>query len=474
MKRRQALKYLGTGLSASAVLPWLSSCSDNAFTPEINYAGVVGIIGAGAAGLQAADLLRSKGVKVKLFEASNRIGGRVRSIRSFDGLQLIADFPVELGADRLIGTNSVLGDLIRKIQVSTVDFRSVTEDHFILDEVLQSATTLNADADFNAFQNFITSILPGYTGNETVATAASLNGRVAEVLDAWTQINYGTSNTRASAKAIAENLSLITHDQKEYFLRSNPMEDVLGFQFSRVIGNIDFNRAIKSVDYNGDQIQLTDLNNESVLVDKLIIAVPLSKLKDNSIQFNPTLPTIKSNALNNLAMDAAIRIILEFKQNFWGNDKTMMLGGSICPVYVNAGTGRSDLNRTMSLTIYGEKAEYLSSLTDEEKIDLIINELDNVFGENAATLNLRKDAEGNRQYLVHDWSKQEFIKGGYSYILSGGSIADRESLATSVDDKIFFAGEATDYSGNAGTISGALKSGERAALEVAAVITSTV
>jgi monoamine oxidase len=47
-----------------------------------------------------------------------------------------------------------------------------------------------------------------------------------------------------------------------------------------------------------------------------------------------------------------------------------------------------------------------------------------------------------------------------------GSQGARARLAKSVEDTLFFAGEATDMSGQASTVAGALASGERAAQEL--------
>ncbi|MEJ0055431.1 MAG: NAD(P)-binding protein [Bacteroidota bacterium] len=61
------------------------------------------MIGAGAAGLYAADILRSKGVNVTIFEARDQMGGRVVSfatnrkinIRTFPCLALISRWSLE-------------------------------------------------------------------------------------------------------------------------------------------------------------------------------------------------------------------------------------------------------------------------------------------------------------------------------------------------------------------------------------------
>jgi monoamine oxidase len=68
----------------------------------------------------------------------------------------------------------------------------------------------------------------------------------------------------------------------------------------------------------------------------------------------------------------------------------------------------------------------------------------------------------------HDWQGDPYSRGAYSYLRVNGGSA-REALAQSVEQTLFFAGEATsgDYSG---TVSGALESGEAAALAAAGAV----
>src|SRR6185436_3376991 len=67
---------------------------------------------------------------------------------------------------------------------------------------------------------------------------------------------------------------------------------------------------------------------------------------------------------------------------------------------------------------------------------------------------------------LHDWARDRFSHGAYSYVAVGGANA-RTDLAAPLDDTLFFAGEATDTDESA-TVTGALLSGERAAAEVLA------
>jgi monoamine oxidase len=62
----------------------------------------------------------------------------------------------------------------------------------------------------------------------------------------------------------------------------------------------------------------------------------------------------------------------------------------------------------------------------------------------------------------HDWDRDPFSRGAYSYALVGGSDA-AETLARPVQGTVFLAGEATDAEGRTGTVHGAIATGDRAA-----------
>ncbi len=103
-------------------------------------------------------------------------------------------------------------------------------------------------------------------------------------------------------------------------------------------------------------------------------------------------------------------------------------------------------------------------------IDTILAELDAIYN-GQATQSIRKvingdGTEGPRVWFLADWGKDEFFKGGFSYPKPGASNEDRLNLSAPLNNKVFFAGEATDLKGDAGTINGALNSAERAVEEL--------
>ena len=66
---------------------------------------------------------------------------------------------------------------------------------------------------------------------------------------------------------------------------------------------------------------------------------------------------------------------------------------------------------------------------------------------------------------MHDWLNDPFARGAYSFT-PAGMIEMPKRLAAPVADTLFFAGEATDFEGEQGTVHGAITSGKRAAKEI--------
>jgi hypothetical protein len=467
VKRRKALKSLGLGLSAGFVLPqFLTSCKKTDNGPAVNFNGTVAVIGAGAAGLYAADILRSKGINVILLEAGSELGGRIKSLRNQGNIpsQSIADFPVELGAEVTFGSDSIWGKVIQNLNISTVDLTNVPSQ-FILQNSAKTAIDWGGDSDYSSVQNFISG-LPNFSGSGiSVQDAAGVTARARPLLNSQVGNFYGSDSTLVGAQGLAEGLKLRKHDSKWLSMKANPFQDLLLSRFSLVTPKVLLNTPVTSIEYGGVKINITDKNGGVTTADKVIVTVPLSILKKGSISFSPPLPSTMTGSFSNLGMDASVRVVLDFKKNFWGQGLGFIWGGITGPQYFNAGAGRSQFERTLSVTINGPKAAELSVM-GTNMVNPILAELDAIYG-GQASLYIRRD-ENTNQILstIQDWSIEQFIQGGFSYPLINGSISDRKNIGAPIGKTLFFAGEATDVNGDAGTINGALNSAERVAEEV--------
>ncbi|HEY5823061.1 MAG TPA: NAD(P)-binding protein, partial [Cyclobacteriaceae bacterium] len=158
MRRRTLLRSLGLGLSAGMVMPsLLSSCVKDDPGPEVPFNGTVAIIGAGVAGMFAADILRAKGINVFILEAGKQIGGRIRSLRNQTDFQdlygqdtpmeFASDFPIELGAEAYYGSDSIWGESVQNHNIPTLELSSTGVDRYVIDNLVKTAADWSGDAD---------------------------------------------------------------------------------------------------------------------------------------------------------------------------------------------------------------------------------------------------------------------------------------------------------------------------------------
>lgn len=436
----------------------------------MRYEGTVAVIGAGAAGLYAAEILRAKGINVLVLEAGKELGGRVRSLRNQPAEVrnlVIADFPVELGAEVIKGTDSIFGKIVSNLNLPTLNLDDISKPVFVLGNQAKSASAWSADADFLAQKTFVDGIRNyAGAGQSVLQAAAGIATRALALINSQVANVFGSSADRVGIKGIADSLKARKHDNKTIVLRGNPMQDIILSRFAKTASAVQLNQAVKSIDYNADPIIITTAEGKTFEANKVIVTVPVAILKAGSIQFSPALPTEKSQALTRIGMDAAIRVILEFRKNFWGEDTTFVWGGSSAIQIFNAGVGRSRFFQTTTITVFGPKAAALSALGKGAMVAELLAELDLIYN-GQATQFVRRDLVSNEiLYVVQDWSKEEYIKGGISYLLPTGTLTDRETLGKPVGTRLYFAGEATDAAGDAGTVNGALASAEKAAQQV--------
>lgn len=105
-------------------------------------------------------------------------------------------------------------------------------------------------------------------------------------------------------------------------------------------------------------------------------------------------------------------------------------------------------------------AEKLSGLSSSAIVQQALSTLSQLLGVDARDLETwLEDAH------FHNWQTDPFSRGAYSYAKVGADGA-QQALAAPVASTLFFAGEATDITGNNGTVHGAIASGYRAAQEI--------
>jgi monoamine oxidase len=197
-----------------------------------------------------------------------------------------------------------------------------------------------------------------------------------------------------------------------------------------------------------------------------VVTLPLSILQADleasaAVRFLPTLP-MKEQALKRLVMGKATRVALLFKRCFWQDEaNTNNIGFVHCDDEFFPTWWTQPLERPMPIAwASGRYAEKMEFETDEVVAERALNALCNWLPVNRSVVD---------DYLLgwrmHNWQTDPYSLGAYSYPAVGGLDAQKE-LAAPVDSTLFFAGEATDTTGNFGTVHGAIATGKRAAKEV--------
>ncbi|MEL7221791.1 MAG: NAD(P)/FAD-dependent oxidoreductase, partial [Bacteroidota bacterium] len=224
---------------------------------------------------------------------------------------------------------------------------------------------------------------------------------------------------------------------------------------AKITDHIQLNTAITAIDYSTDTIKLTDNNGQTYEADRAIITVPITVLKDNDISFFPELPATKTQSFQQLGMEAGLKAFMRFSNQF---TNTNILGGSVCAAYAIESYQRNSEDLVLMGFAMGDQAKALSEMGEAAALERLLADLDHMF-----------DGQASTSYVGHffqDWYKAPYIRGAYSYPLVGANAHTRQNLAAPIDNKLFFAGEATNYNGHHQTVQGAVESAYREVINI--------
>jgi len=460
MNRRILLKQLMMGLPAAAFLPsFLSSCAKEELIDSFKFNGSVIVIGAGASGIYSANLLRNYGAQVIHLEARAVIGGRMKANTSIPGIK------IELGAEEIHGKRSILYDLAQfNVPDSLIPLPG--DDYYHLENQLRTKNFLIESSDLEGAGATMFQIIDSFAsypgGAQSVAqylAEKELDARFLEIANALIGNEYGADNNKIGMLALKEAEDGYSSGEEGQILKDKSLLELFEIAFSEDINQVKLNKPVESINYEGAQVAVTTENGETFFADKVLVTVPISILKNNSITFVPSLAADKLDAIDAIKMDNGLKIVLQFNAPFWEGNTGSIIGGTKVPEYWITGAGKNENANLITAFVMGEKAEYLAGLSDAQKITEILEELSILY----PTGNV--SGKYNSINIVQNWLQEAYIEGAYSYP-SPGSEGKRAILAAPVKGKVYFAGEATNFNGHLATVHGAMESGYRAVKEI--------
>ncbi len=433
------------------------------------------IVGAGAAGLAAAQDLSAADLRVIVVEARGRVGGRIFTLRDQS-----VPAPVELGAEFVHGKSPELFEIIESAHLPFCEVTgrhwyfengvlSRTDDFWAkLDQLMEQMKSVDPDRSFKDY-------LDSLPHDPETERAKAIAVRYVEGFHAARIDRIGVHGL-IKANEAAEQI-----DGNKAFRLLRGYVDVSQWLYEEAKGHgaiFQLNTVVDEVRWKRDTVELvcrSDNISLSFSAPRTIITLPLGVLQagedqHGAVRFDPELPREKRDAVRALEMGHVVRIVLHFHERFWekidipgtGEKEDLSQLGFIHYPEAPISTWWTVLPERAPLLVGwvgGPAAEGFISQSQEEILNSALDSLSRIFG---VTENyVRSLLAGS---FIHDWQADPFTRGAYSYLPVNG-LAAQLALSQPVDNTLFFAGETTSV-GNIGTVHGAIQSGRRAAKEV--------
>ena len=443
------------------------------------------IIGAGVSGLEAAHQLHLKGIdNVVILEKNDRIGGRVWSV-DYNGTC------IEKGASWIHGLNNdsaihnPLYEITLDKKMNTV--KTDAESVIVRDSNGTSYTDFH-DTSWNYYENFTNFADVTKNSNESLSKS-NMKNLVDRYYDEhnknWSKMERSMFdysifwNQEFDQAADLDNISTDSLYVNQYFegdennevIFTNGYDQIVKF-LSEGLENKIKHATVTNVDYSKQPVLVTA--DQNTFKGKYVIStLSLGVMKNHTVKFYPNFEdaddqTIqkKAQAINILKNGTMDKYYLIFNKTepFWIHDDAYDWINRI----PDNSSDRSWLT-FLNLHKYTGKPILLafnmgdSAIKLENKNDSVIKE------EVTAILEKMYDQNISEPYIIRtSHAKDPSFYGAYSFVSAGGEKNDFQDLAAPINQRLFFAGEATTFQ-YMGTVHGAYISGYTAAQEIMAL-----
>ena len=428
------------------------------------------VIGAGAAGLAAARKLREQGVRVTVLEARQRIGGRIHTL--YDSR---SSLPIELGAEFLHGEAEEVREIADESGLTIVDIRgcrweSARGRFSPIDDFWERLDRILSRADASRTPDrSLASFLAEQPGGRRFAENRKLTR---EFVEGFHAAELGRISERAVAQGGNPGEDPVEQGIARLLEGYASVPDRLA---ARLRSSIRLGRVVSSIRWRPGGVEVTALTadgaTELVRSSAAIVTVPVSLLHASArgrgaLVFSPEVPSVRAAAAC-AAMGHVQRIVVlldaPIVELLPERRKAKLAGltfiharGVAIPVWWTSAPIRSGM-------VVGWAGGPPAMALEERRGGIrgsTISALAQTFGLSRATV-----ARHVTGMFTHDWTRDRYCRGAYSYSVVGGSDVG-ERLSRPVSGTLFFAGEAADSEGRSGTVHGAIASGYHAARQV--------
>ena len=423
------------------------------------------ILGAGAAGLSAAKVLASAGISVLVLEARDRVGGRVWTIRPNDPKP-----PIELGAEFVHGRHPAIWTKIARARL-----RAENADGPHLEWQRGRLLRMNQSFAARTMKLLARAGEPEQSLQAFVARQAGLDTRLKRMVKSFVEGFYTARVDRVSAQFIGTMARASRQPGGEEARRIiDGYDRLIAWLAKGPPGGppvLELNTPVERVRWSPHRVEVrarTPLGHllPPFRAQRALITLPVGVLGAGSIAFTPALRD-KARALRELAMGPIVKVVLCFREPPWAHSRQRMLSrnefGFLHAPAMPIPTWWRPLPYKSPILVGWAGGSHASKLSVHQNRWVLQRAIDTV----AKILGmppLQVESSLDASWVVN-WQSDPYAMGGYCVVPVGG-VALQEELAKPVSDTLFFAGEATHVSGHAGTVHGAIDTGERAAKEI--------
>ena len=404
------------------------------------------MIGAGFAGLAAADALRAGGAEVTVFEARDRVGGRVWSVPFGDGAV------VERGGEFVMPDYDVMQGLAERFGIPLIRKGTPYGRRVPVGEEAVSATGLaaaferiGADADAAGEAD------SGTGATRSVAEAVDAMGlepRLASLIKTRVAISNGHPAEDLEVPVLSESASTFG-DFDNFTLAGGNM--ALADALAAELGDaLHLAAPVHRVRWSGDAVTVSTDAGEAT-ADALVVAIPTAPLAE--IEFDPPLAGPTAEALSAVTCGQNAKLFLRLLSP--APPSAIMSVAGCFWSYTQLG---ADTEPAPFLVGYAGTPAAVDTLAGDGNPERWVANL----------VALRPDLDLDpdpANALLSTWHEDPWVRGAYSARSLASPLRDAD--LTAPIGPLFFAGEHTAGEWH-GLMEGALRSGRRAAAQVLA------
>jgi len=395
------------------------------------------IIGAGAAGLAASRQLSPIGCTVAVLEARSRIGGRAWT-------EQVEGYSIDRGAQWLHA--SQVNPLTSFAKYAGVALSKDSHEAAVIYDEGQPAPGA-VSAYRRASQKLGRSTWWGAMfGRRTLADVAGK--------DFWT-------HTTARAIAELEMGAALEGVSLNDIMRTERGDDLaVAGGLGTLVGTfgegapVRLTHAVESVTWSDRSRILVRGPFGAIATRRLLVTAPTGVLQSGSIAFDPPLPNWKSEAIQALPMGLLTKFSFLLPRpvelGSFAIDLEATRSGHLHLAHLDGS------KTSMTIIMGGPTARGLMATSTETAI---------AFGRTIVAALVDEETARKARATVSDWDGDPYARGAYAVVNPRNSGA-RRLYDRAIDDRIFFAGEASD-SRQPGTVGGAVLAGARAAQQIA-------